>query len=699
MATETLIFQIDATPTVKALQDIGKEIEKNTDALKSYEKGTEAYIVQEATVKVLQKEQRALTNVLVQQKAAIDRVSDATVENIKVGKASENSIEQNRKAYNALYNQLIRTAKPTADQIAITKELNQVLKQQEAALGNTSRNVGNYAEGFKEAAKDLNLFGVNIGGLSKGLETAKDGFTAAGGGVKGFSAALATTGLPLIVMGVQAIVSAFEKFQPLAEAVEDAVNFMSSAFSALVNGGSIQEATSATQAYTDALRDLEDSQASYNLTQQAYINQIDELLLQSKNRAKSDDDRRKALQKASNIEKIAFEESQERINVEFETLRDKLIGKDKLRADDLDRFIYGSQQEVLFYAEKFKNISSLDQKELKRLQDLALEKAKNLGQSQNLQEKIANREAALDDQITKEKDQELQKRQAAEEKAAAAAKAAKEKADQAEAARLQKLEALETEFQLSERERLNKSFEDKLKTVKGNGERETLLRLDIVAAQEAALKKFDEDAETKRQEKEAARLMKIMTDAKAAQAILADNAKMQLELQKLFLQSQNDIDEEFANSNYETFKEFYNAKKKLYADDVKALDEAAKEKKAIQDAKEAAEREKQRQAELEQARKEAAEKARIEAEAKAQRETEEKQERENQEKEWAQEKMLAGADKGKFEKLQYLLETNFLNEEVIIWLHFKSKKGKAASARVHELLKQARQICTENIKA
>lgn len=148
--------------------------------------------------------------------------------------------------------------------------------------------------------------------------------------------------------------------------------------------------------------------------------------------------------------------------------------------------------------------------------------------------------------------------------------------------------------------------------------------------------------------------------------------------------------------------EMKDAQDKLALEQMKlqrALDEAAKEKKAIQDAKEAAEREKQRQAELEQARKEAAEKARIEAEAKAQRETEEKQERENQEKEWAQEKMLAGADKGKFEKLQYLLETNFLNEEVIIWLHFKSKKGKAASARVHELLKQARQICTENIKA
>ena len=585
---DTLIFKIDTTPTVSALQDVNDlltqsktKLKELTDAGKTQ---TDEYIAQTAVVKAYEKEQRSLNNVLVQQQGAVKVMTKLTEENIKAGKAQENSIAENRKAYNALYNQLIQTAKPTKEQIATAKELNKVLKEQEAALGNTTRNVGNYGQGFDEAGKQINLFGVNIGEVSKGLEAAKAGFTAAGGGVKGFGAALATTGLPLIIMGVQALISAFEKFQPVAEAVEDAVNFMSSAFSALVNGGSIQEATSATQAYTDALRDLEDSQASYNLTQQAYINQIDELLLQSKNRAKSDDDRRKALQKASNIEKIAFEESQERINVEFETLRDKLIGKDKLRADDLDRFIYGSQQEVLFYAEKFKNISSLDQKELKRLQDLALEKAKNLGQSQNLQEKIANREAQLFQTMQSEREADAQKQKAAEEKAAAAAKAAEDKADQAEAARLQKLEALEAEFQLSERERLNKSFEDKLKTVKGTGERETLLRLDIVAAQQAALDKFDEDAETKRQEKEAARLMKIMTDAKAAQAILADNSRMQLELQKLFLQSQNDIDEEFANSNYETFKEFYDAKKKLYADDVKALDEAAKEKIAIENA-------------------------------------------------------------------------------------------------------------------
>lgn len=129
----------------------------------------------------------------------------------------------------------------------------------------------------------------------------------------------------------------------------------------------------------------------------------------------------------------------------------------------------------------------------------------------------------------------------------------------------------------------------------------------------------------------------------------------------------------------------------------KALEDAERERKAIQEAKEAEEREKKRLAELEEAKKQAAEQARIEAEAKAALEAKQKLEREQKEKEEAEEKLLAGADKAKFEKLQYLIETNFLDEKVIIWLHFKSKKGKVASARVKDLLRQAHQICVDNV--
>lgn len=139
-----------------------------------------------------------------------------------------------------------------------------------------------------------------------------------------------------------------------------------------------------------------------------------------------------------------------------------------------------------------------------------------------------------------------------------------------------------------------------------------------------------------------------------------------------------------------------------YNDEVrKKLEEAEQklqeEKRAREEQKLAEERERQRQQELEQAKKEAAEKARIEAEQRAALEAKQKLEREQREKEEAEEKLLAGADKAKFEKLQHLISTNFLDEKVIIWLHFKSKKGKVASARVKDLLAQAHQICVDNV--
>ena len=584
---DTLIFKIDTTPTVSALQDVNDlltqsktKLKELTDAGKTQ---TDEYIAQTAVVKAYEKEQRSLNNVLVQQQGAVKVMTKLTEENIKAGKAQENSIAENRKAYNALYNQLIQTAKPTKEQIQTAKELNKVLKEQEAALGNTSRNVGNYGQGFDEAGKQINLFGVSINDMSKGLEAAKAGFTAAGGGVKGFSAALATTGLPLIIMGVQALISAFETFEPVADAVEDTINAISNGFKGLLGGGSMSGAIKAGQELTNVMRDLEDTAAGYSIAQEQANRQIRMLQIIASDRTKSEKERLKALEDADKVQKELYDADVARNKKLLDGQKAALIAQTGLKEFELEILATTSDaadanyQKILQRAEKELKI---DKKKLEEYQKTLLEKEKL--DTQNLV--FEEQRVKLSNRIIERGEAQAEKAQAAREKAAETAKAAKEKADQAEAARLQKLEALEAEFQLSERERLNKSFEDKLKTIQGNGERETLLRLDIVAAQEAALKKFDEDAETKRQEKEAARLLKLITDAKAAQAILADNAKMELELQKLFSKSQNDIDEEFANSNYETFKEFYDAKKKLYADDVKALDEAAKEKIAIENA-------------------------------------------------------------------------------------------------------------------
>ena len=119
---DTLIFKIDTTPTVSALQDVNDLLTQSKTKLKELtdagKQQTNEYIAQNAEVKALEKEQRALNNVLVQQTSATKIMTKATEDNIKAGKAQENSIAENRKAYNALYNQLLQTAKPTKEQIA-----------------------------------------------------------------------------------------------------------------------------------------------------------------------------------------------------------------------------------------------------------------------------------------------------------------------------------------------------------------------------------------------------------------------------------------------------------------------------------------------------------------------------------------------------------------------------------------------------
>jgi hypothetical protein len=196
--------------------------------------------------------------------------------------------------------------------------------------------------------------------------------------------------------------------------------------------------------------------------------------------------------------------------------------------------------------------------------------------------------------------------------------------------------------------------------------------------------------DAKRDYEENARLMAIELEKEKERVRLQEEAKRIEEAEIARVRAEQEKERKALEEERITFL----AEKQRVEEDSRAV---AAERKAIQDAKDAEEREKQRQVELEEARQEAVRKARIEADEKAERENREAIAAAKEKKELEEEKLLAGADKGKFEKLQYLLETNFLDEEVIIWLHFKSKKGKAAAARVKDLLKQANQICKDNV--
>jgi len=222
---DTLIFKIDTTPTVSALQDVNDLLTQSKTKRKELTNAgktqTDEYIAQTAVVKAYEKEQRSLTNVLVQQTGATKVMTKATEDNIKAGKAQENSIAENRKAYNALYNQLLQTAKPTQEQIKTAKQLNTVLKEQEAALGNTSRNVGNYGQGFSEITG-------KIGSLIPGLK----GFSEAQSGI---NAAFAANPVLGFVTALRELFNLISGNKEVMDALEQATAFVSAAFSVVVD--------------------------------------------------------------------------------------------------------------------------------------------------------------------------------------------------------------------------------------------------------------------------------------------------------------------------------------------------------------------------------------------------------------------------------------------------------------------------------
>ncbi len=454
---DTLIFKIDTTPTVSALQDVNDlltqsktKLKELTDAGKTQ---TDEYIAQAAVVKAYEKEQRSLNNVLVQQQGAVKVMTKLTEENIKAGKAQENSIAENRKAYNALYNQLIQTAKPTKEQIQTAKELNKTLKEQEAALGNTTRNVGNYGQGFSEAGKQINLFGVNIGEVSKGLEAAKAGFTAAGGGVKGFGAALATTGLPLIIMGIQSLITVFENFKPVADAVEDSTTALGAAFRAIVTGGSIDDIVNSSMNLLNVLRDLEDTQGAFNISQAKGRAQVDALIIASKDRTKSEEDRLKLIEKAEALERDIFGKANVRNVISIDNQAKALKAKLEISDAELKILAEEDTQRSLALRKRLEDTKGLTDEELKLYQTALLERQSLEGELNKFSEKMINARNKIIEKAEAEaqkaadkraKEKEKRDRDAADaaaKKAIADAKAIsdKEKAEQDEVNRLNKI--------------------------------------------------------------------------------------------------------------------------------------------------------------------------------------------------------------------------------------------------------------------
>lgn len=486
---ETAVFNIDVQPAIKSLATLQTELDKariELLRLNASETATaEERIKQQVIVKSLTKEYNGLTNAVVQQTTALTSLTAEEQENIKTNNFQENSIVANRKAYNALYNELLRVAKPTKDQIATVQNLNKTLKEQEKALGNTTRNVGNYEEGMKGALSQVFSGIKGIEGFRDALKNSVTGFKAAEGGARGFGAGLAALGLPIIITAVEGLISAFKAFKPVADAIEDVVTAISAGFGALISGGNIKEAVNQSLSLLNVMRDLEDTQDAFNIQQSKSTNEVNRLIVASKDVTKTFEERKKLLETANEIEQTQHEAALKRNRELLEAQSLALKSKLRIGVEDLRLLAEGTSAEALALRERLERNKAgrkLDEEELKAFQATIKERAELNGQSLTLQEKIANRLASLNE---KENDER--------EKLAEQEKARLEKLAQEREKYNQIISNLTTEFVLNEREKLSRGFDEKLKQITGEGEIETNLRIAIESKRQQTLAKFDAD--------------------------------------------------------------------------------------------------------------------------------------------------------------------------------------------------------------
>lgn len=402
---------------LERLAALNDEINKGKENLKDLAKtDKQAAEQQKLTLKEQQSEYRELQK-------SIERRNKAEEQGI-------NTLEKMRAKLTLLYKELDSTEVGSKRFKEITIEANKLrneIGKAEEASGRFQRNVGNYQNAIQDAFKGM---GVNVAGLTENLASANSviqlvtastkGMTAATGGLTGalkvLKIALISTGVGALVVALGAaitlLVNALKSFDPLIDKIEQGVAALKAVFSSLsdtvlsvvtgqksfkdaVNGAgdAMRRSASAAIEYKKAQQDLDDAVFKATVTQERYKNQIAELLLQSKNRTLSEQERIKLIDKALDIEQKAFNERKAIADQELSIAQGDIITKNNLT----DEEIYNIKRLGVEYAIELKERKSVTDEQIQALADAQAKQLQLEGESISLREKALNRRDQLED--------------------------------------------------------------------------------------------------------------------------------------------------------------------------------------------------------------------------------------------------------------------------------------------------------------
>lgn len=564
MAEKITIAQLDidtealiktASETKKQIQDLAKT---QAELKKAGEDTSEEFIKNEAQLKTLQgayREQQSVVQQLVTANGslmtsteALDVAVNKEVKTIAEASASNKELIKMRNQVDASTEEgakIIATINGKID------ENTEFIKQNGSAMEQQRMNIGNYGSAIKDAVANINPMNGGLegfigrskeaGGVGNLLGTS---FKALTQGIIGFTkASLAFIMTPVgavitaIVVAITILYNIFKGFTPIVEKIEQGmaalsavINVVKNAVIALVTGakslgdvfsnlgGSMRDAAQAAAELKKAQQDLEDSMAEQEVQTARNKNAINQLMIQSRDRTKSEAERLKLIDKASKLEEQDFAQRKKNADESLRQAEEEI----RIKAELTDAEFKALKKQGLKFKEYTEKKTTDNDEMYDKLKSALLKQADLEGETISNQEKLINRRNLLLEQEEKKKEKAIENQKKAE----ADAQAQREK--QAEA-----------------RQKALDDIANKLKAeldlyVSLQGDKAKTMQAELDIAQKVA-------------------------DKKLAIAQAEFNASEKTEADKLALQTtQNDVKAELINKQLETTKAFAEADFNLF---------------------------------------------------------------------------------------------------------------------------------------
>lgn len=437
MAEEKVIIEVDIK-TGKALSDtvaLTTQVEKLKEEAKQLKETegelSEAYTKKNAELKATQKELNATQNVLTQL-TNVENEEATTVQKLTARNA-ELRLERDRTNINTREGQT-RIKAINAEMDANTK----IIKDNADAQKAQTMGVGGYVSALQEV-------GVPQAGVIQGIW----------GMVKAAWAFVATP-VGAIIAAVAAAIGlvyeVFKSFAPVLDKVEQAVAGVIAVFSVLKDaalalftgqkslsesfdglGASMSKAATEAMALKKAQQDLEDAQVQLIESNAKSKRQIDELLLQSKDRTKSEEERIALIDKALALEEEAYNKKKAIADGEYEQNLRKIEISNRLTEAQISDI----KERGVIALQELQETKAITDEEIKAFAEASARREEVLGESIAIREKAINRQNALLDKAEEAEIKRLDDMQKAAEKAAEQKKKQEEKAakDKEEAAK------------------------------------------------------------------------------------------------------------------------------------------------------------------------------------------------------------------------------------------------------------------------